>query len=196
MQRTTKAWRACCAGVACTWRCGWAHHTAAMPPTVSLAAGDTGSLGCTLYTPALDSSEGSRMHAVAEWSCPAAQVAPVSRLDWARNASGLRYADYWRGTLKPRPTGGRRRWAVAVLPPRAGWELHRGGRMSLLFCAARLVKPVSWDHRFDANCLGCLVCKQHEPLSPLGRPPLQWTGTCSAWRRPQKPRSGRPTAPP
>ncbi|KAL4446771.1 hypothetical protein ABPG77_008015 [Micractinium sp. CCAP 211/92] len=32
------------------------------------------------------------------------EVAPVSRLDWARNASGLRYADYWRGTLKPRPT--------------------------------------------------------------------------------------------
>ncbi|EFN57019.1 hypothetical protein CHLNCDRAFT_21429, partial [Chlorella variabilis] len=32
------------------------------------------------------------------------EVAPVSRLDWARNASGLRYREYWAGTLKPRPT--------------------------------------------------------------------------------------------
>lgn len=32
------------------------------------------------------------------------EVAPVSRLDWARNASGLLDTAYWRGTLKPRPT--------------------------------------------------------------------------------------------
>ncbi|PSC73077.1 alpha beta-hydrolase [Micractinium conductrix] len=32
------------------------------------------------------------------------EVAPVARLDWARNAAGLRYAEYWQGTLKPRPT--------------------------------------------------------------------------------------------
>lgn len=32
------------------------------------------------------------------------EVAPVKRLDWARNASGLRYSAYWRGTLQPRPT--------------------------------------------------------------------------------------------
>ncbi|KAI3434819.1 hypothetical protein D9Q98_002876 [Chlorella vulgaris] len=32
------------------------------------------------------------------------EVAPVNRIDWGRNASGLRYQDYWKGTLKPRPT--------------------------------------------------------------------------------------------
>lgn len=32
------------------------------------------------------------------------EVAPVARLDWARNAAGLRQAEYWRGTLQPRPT--------------------------------------------------------------------------------------------
>jgi pimeloyl-ACP methyl ester carboxylesterase len=31
-------------------------------------------------------------------------VAGVSRLDWARNAAGLRDPAYWAGTLKPRPT--------------------------------------------------------------------------------------------
>lgn len=34
----------------------------------------------------------------------AVQVADVARVDWLRNASGLRYASYWRGTLEPRPT--------------------------------------------------------------------------------------------
>lgn len=32
------------------------------------------------------------------------EVAPVNRLDWARNAAGLRYPEYWQGNLKPRPT--------------------------------------------------------------------------------------------
>jgi predicted alpha/beta hydrolase len=32
------------------------------------------------------------------------EVAPVARLDWARNAAGLRYREYWQGTLAPRPT--------------------------------------------------------------------------------------------
>jgi len=30
-------------------------------------------------------------------------VAPVSRLDWSRNAAALSDADWWRGTLRPRP---------------------------------------------------------------------------------------------
>jgi alpha-beta hydrolase superfamily lysophospholipase len=32
------------------------------------------------------------------------EVAAVRRPDWARNAAGLVYPDYWRGTLTPRPT--------------------------------------------------------------------------------------------
>lgn len=32
------------------------------------------------------------------------ETAPVARLDWARNAAGVVKADYWRGTLAPRPT--------------------------------------------------------------------------------------------
>ena len=32
------------------------------------------------------------------------RTAGVSRLDWARNASGLRYREYWTGNLSPRPT--------------------------------------------------------------------------------------------
>ena len=32
------------------------------------------------------------------------EVAAVSRLDWARNAAGLIYPEYWQGTLTPRPT--------------------------------------------------------------------------------------------
>lgn len=31
-------------------------------------------------------------------------TARVSRPDWLRNAAGLRYVNYWRGTLQPRPT--------------------------------------------------------------------------------------------
>jgi hypothetical protein len=34
---------------------------------------------------------------------PAAAVARVSRPDWLRNAAGLVDANYWRGTLRPRP---------------------------------------------------------------------------------------------
>ncbi|KAK3152069.1 hypothetical protein QOZ80_2BG0153880 [Eleusine coracana subsp. coracana] len=34
---------------------------------------------------------------------PAAVVAKVSRPDWLRNAAGLVDANYWRGTLRPRP---------------------------------------------------------------------------------------------
>ncbi len=34
----------------------------------------------------------------------AVATARVSRPDWLRNAAGLRYAAYWRGTLQPRPT--------------------------------------------------------------------------------------------
>ncbi|WVZ78031.1 hypothetical protein U9M48_025809 [Paspalum notatum var. saurae] len=34
---------------------------------------------------------------------PGAVVARVSRPDWLRNAAGLVDADYWRGTLRPRP---------------------------------------------------------------------------------------------
>eukprot|EP00192_Tetraselmis_astigmatica_P014330 CAMPEP_0117669928 /NCGR_PEP_ID=MMETSP0804-20121206/12428_1 /TAXON_ID=1074897 /ORGANISM="Tetraselmis astigmatica, Strain CCMP880" /LENGTH=311 /DNA_ID=CAMNT_0005478087 /DNA_START=202 /DNA_END=1137 /DNA_ORIENTATION=- len=32
------------------------------------------------------------------------QVADVARIDWVRNALGLRYPEYWSGTLSPRPT--------------------------------------------------------------------------------------------
>ncbi|GAB4813785.1 hypothetical protein N2152v2_000831 [Parachlorella kessleri] len=32
------------------------------------------------------------------------EVASVRRIDWARNAAGLTDINYWRGTLKPRPT--------------------------------------------------------------------------------------------
>lgn len=32
-----------------------------------------------------------------------AVVARVSRLDWFRNAAGLLDANYWKGTLRPRP---------------------------------------------------------------------------------------------
>ena len=32
------------------------------------------------------------------------EIAPVSRLDWARNGAGLLDTAYWKGTLKPRPT--------------------------------------------------------------------------------------------
>jgi len=34
---------------------------------------------------------------------PAAVVARVTRPDWLRNAAGLADANYWRGTLRPRP---------------------------------------------------------------------------------------------
>ena len=34
----------------------------------------------------------------------AVEVAPVARIDWARNASGALTRDYWAGTLAPRPT--------------------------------------------------------------------------------------------
>lgn len=36
--------------------------------------------------------------------CSAVEVAPVRRIDWARNAAGLMDGKYWTGTLKPRPT--------------------------------------------------------------------------------------------
>lgn len=32
------------------------------------------------------------------------EVAPVQRIDWLRNAAGLKDSRYWRGTLQPRPT--------------------------------------------------------------------------------------------
>ena len=34
----------------------------------------------------------------------AVRVARVARIDWARNAAGLLLPEYWKGTLKPRPT--------------------------------------------------------------------------------------------
>ena len=45
------------------------------------------------------------------------EVAGVERLDWGRNAAGLRYGDYWKGTLKPRPTGGCRGWGLVCRAP-------------------------------------------------------------------------------
>lgn len=83
------------------------------------------------------------------------QVAPVSRLDWARNASGLRYADYWRGTLKPRPTGGRLQLlADSWVEPRI-----------------RCRRPTTVDARFVPCALApSAVCRQmgvYNPPSPL-----------------------------
>jgi len=34
----------------------------------------------------------------------AVEVADVARVDWLRNAAGVVDPNYWRGTLKPRPT--------------------------------------------------------------------------------------------
>eukprot|EP00887_Chlorella_sp_A99_P002922 scaffold24.g2922.t1 len=59
------------------------------------------------------------------------EVAPVTRLDWARNAAGLRYADYWRGTLAPLPTV---RWYLERVSSaaRAAAEATGGARATLL----------------------------------------------------------------
>ena len=34
----------------------------------------------------------------------AVTIAAVNRIDWLRNAAGVVDANYWRGTLNPRPT--------------------------------------------------------------------------------------------
>jgi hypothetical protein len=41
----------------------------------------------------------------------ALQCAAVTRLDWLRNAAGLRQVEYWTGKLEPRPTVD---WCAAV----------------------------------------------------------------------------------
>lgn len=43
-------------------------------------------------------------------------IAKVSRIDWLRNAAGLADANYWRGTLRPRPVLD---WYATLLPLRA-----------------------------------------------------------------------------
>jgi hypothetical protein len=32
------------------------------------------------------------------------EIVPIVRVDWLRNAAGLRDVAYWKGTLQPRPT--------------------------------------------------------------------------------------------
>jgi hypothetical protein len=32
------------------------------------------------------------------------EIVAIARADWLRNAAGLRDPNYWKGTLKPRPT--------------------------------------------------------------------------------------------
>ena len=59
-------------------------------PGLGNAAGDYAQLAADLLT--------------GDYGIAGVEVAPVARLDWARNAAGVVKADYWRGTLAPRPT--------------------------------------------------------------------------------------------
>lgn len=42
-------------------------------------------------------------------------TAAVTRVDWLRNAAGLRQAEYWKGTLQPRPVVD---WCAGLCPRR------------------------------------------------------------------------------
>ena len=85
------------------------------------------------------------------------EVADVSRLDWGRNAAGLRYGDYWRGTLKPRPTGGFRAWVAA-----------QGAGPSCCSCPAPRVPPLMAAH--DRRPGALLRCVLRGPSSWSARP--------------------------
>ncbi|CAI5955089.1 unnamed protein product [Closterium sp. NIES-64] len=50
-----------------------------------------------------NSADYAELVALLEAQGVAAEVARVARPDWLRNAAGLLQADYWKGTLKPRP---------------------------------------------------------------------------------------------
>lgn len=70
------------------------------------------------------------VYCLKEYGVPAV-VAKVSRLDWLRNAAGLIDANYWRGTLRPRPVLDwyLKRVADAVHEAK---QLTQGGCLSLI----------------------------------------------------------------
>lgn len=57
-------------------------------------------------------------------------VAKVSRPDWLRNAAGLLDANYWRGTLRPRPVLD---WYSFSLSPPFGSQLRTTAAFNALF---------------------------------------------------------------
>lgn len=91
------------------------------------------------------------------------EVADVSRLDWARNAYGLRFPEYWLGTLSPRPTVDWYLWRVDAAMDRAK-RAARGGKVALVAHSAG-----GWLGRLYLRDFGCAGVTS---LVTLGTPHL------------------------
>ncbi|RLM79657.1 hypothetical protein C2845_PM12G01590 [Panicum miliaceum] len=101
-----------------------------------------------------------------DYGLPAAVVARVTRPDWLRNAAGLLDANYWRGTLRPRPVLDWYLKRVDEAVSEARELCAPGGKVSLIGHSAGGWLARVYMEEFDASDISLLLTLGTPHLPP------------------------------
>ncbi|KAM7274182.1 hypothetical protein ACFE04_028846 [Oxalis oulophora] len=106
-------------------------------------------------------------------------VANVSRIDWFRNAAGLLDANYWKGTLQPRPVLD---WYLKRVDDavKEAQELAQGGKLSLIGHSAGGWLARLYMEEFDKSQIPLLLTLEKHCAKAVYTPELRYV--CIAGR--------------